>query len=728
MLEPEAMVERVTYCRICEAACGLIAEVDAERLVSLRPDPEHVVSRGYACAKGTRFDQVHRSPERLDWPLRREGAELTRSAWPEALAEIGARLRGVRRQHGPHSVGVYMGNPSAFGFALPLMTVGFVRALGTRNFFSAGSLDCNNKFVVAKAMLGSSMTHPVPDFDRASFALLVGTNPAVSQSSFVHAPRIIERLAGIVRRGGRVVTVDPRRSETAKSVGEWLPIRPDTDAAFLLALLHVVFADGLERRDVIARHGAGDGALRRAVQRFSPERVAPFTGVEAAKIRELAHAFAAADGAFCHVSTGVNQGTFGNIAYAAKIALELVTGNLDRAGGALVPKGALDTATLARRFGFDREPAWKSRIGGFSPVMGALPTAILADEILEPGDEQIRALVVIAGNPILSAPDGERLRKAFSALELLVVIDLYVNDTAAHASHALPATDFLEREDFPLAMLQLQPEPYLQWTDAVVPPRGERKPEWWILSELARAAKLPLFGSRALDLGLRAALRLRGPRALVEPMLIPALGLGPLAKLRAHPHGLLVDGERPGDFLERRIGTPSKRVELYPEAVHARLDELALRVSSGGPPRNSPGPSQELRLFTKREKNGHNSWMHGNPRLALARHAAYLHPDDAERLGVAAGEQVRLQSAAGAIELPVAITRDVSPGTVAVPHGYGHDAGSGWKTAVARGGQNVNQLAPSGPAALDPLSGMCQFVGVTVAVMRVAARAMSAAE
>lgn len=715
------MPTHTTYCRICEACCGLLADVEHGRLVRLRPDPDHVVSRGYACAKGTRFLGMHESHERLDVPKLRQGGDWVDTTWEHALGDAGKKLRRIRELHGPHSVAVYLGNPAAFGYALPLFTQAFVKALGTRNFFTAGSLDCNNKFVVSDRMLGSAMTHPVPDLARARFALLLGTNPAVSQSSFVHAPRIMEQLCAIEARGGRVVIVDPRRTETLRRVGEHVPIAPNTDALLLMSLLHVVFAEALGDRTKARKHARGMDALGRAAEAFSPEAVSGSTGIAAARIRELARAFASADGAFCHVSTGVNQGTFGNIAYAAKIALELLTGNLDREGGALLPRGAFDTASLARRLGFDREPSWVSRIGGFSPVLSALPTGILADEILTPGPERIRALIVIAGNPRLSAPDGPRLARALGQLELAVCLDLFMNDTAVSATHLLPCTDFLERDDLPLPFLQLQPEPYLQWTEAIVRPRAERRPEWRILTELARAAGLHLGGNRLVDGLIRGALALGGPKRLIEPLLVPLLGARPLAKLREHPHGLRVEREKPGDFLARRIGTASGKVELFPDAVYARLPELRATLT----PRPADG---RLRLITKRERLGHNSWMHANPRLSGHEQRAHLSPADATRLGIASGDWIRLQTASGSIELRAEVNADVAPGALAVPHGFGHDAASGWSSATARGGQNVNELAAAGPGAVDPLSGMTELVGLAVEVTRIAAADVRAAE
>ncbi|MCA9627299.1 MAG: molybdopterin-dependent oxidoreductase, partial [Myxococcales bacterium] len=690
---------------ICEAACGLIAETDAGGGGTLSPDVEHVVSRGFACAKGVRFGQVHRDPARVNAPHLRRGGKLERASWPEALSRVGAQLRDIREAHGSHAVGVYLGNPAAFSPLTPLFGTAFVRGLGTRNYFNAGSLDCNNKFVVAREMLGSPGIHPVPDLDRARFALLLGTNPSVSQSSFINAPRMVERLRKIEKRGGRVVVVDPRRTETAQSVGEWLPIRPGGDAALLLGLIHVILKEGREHKIRVGRFTRGVDDLRRHVAAFDPRRVASLTGIEPARLEALARDFAAADGAFCHLSTGVNQGPHGTLAYAAKIALETITGNLDREGGALFPRGAIDVATWARRLGIDREPPWRSRVGGFPPVLGALPCSILPDEILTRGPDQIRALVVIAGNPLLSAADGGRLLEAFRSLELLVVIDLFINDTGALAHAVLPATDWLEREDMPLAQLQLQPEPYLQWSPAVTPAHGERRHDWQILLELARHGGFPL-GSPALQRGLELALKWMGPSRLLAAPLAASLGPRPLELLKRHPHGLRLPQTPAGDFLRRRIGTRSRRVELCPESVFSDAPRVLADVPREG----------TLLLFSKRQRVGHNSWMHNNSELRPAPQRAHLSPEDASELGLANGDRVRLRSETGVIELRVQLDSDVAPGGVAVPHGYGHHRDSSWSLARTRGGANVNALAASGPRAAHPLSGMSQFNALEVRI------------
>lgn len=705
------MPKIATYCRICEAACGLIADTDGPRL-TLHPDPAHVVSQGFVCSKGVHFDQVHDDPDRVDAPLLRRAGRLSTASWSDALVSAGAELKRIREAHGPHSVGMYIGNPSAFSPLTTLFGLAFVKALGTRNYFNAGSLDCNNKFVVAREMLGSPASHPVPDLDRAQFALLVGTNPSVSQSSFINAPRMVERLKRIEERGGKVYSVDPRRTETSKVVGSWIAIRPGSDAALLLGMIHVILRDGLDHAIRVARFTRGVEDLRSKTQAFCPRRVHELTGIDPGQVEALAREFAQADGAFCHISTGVNQGGGGNLSYAAKIALEAITGNLDQRGGTLFPEGAIDTASWAARLGADREPTWKSRIGGHSPVLGALPCSILPDEILTPGPEQVRALVVLAGNPLLSAPDSGRLLEAFKQLEYLVVIDLFVNDTASLADAVLPCTDWLEREDAPLTQLQLQPTPYVQWTPAVTQAKAERRHDWQILLDLAAHSGVQLGGARLIDASLRGALKLAGPRGLLLAPLLTALGRAPMTTLARHPHGLLLPPAVPGAFLGRRIRTASRRVELCPAAVYAQLPLLEQL------PRPAAG---QLLVFSKRQRLGHNSWLHNNPGLNPGAMRAHISPGDADELGLRSDDWVSLTSSAGRLELQVKVDPDVARGGIAIPHGYGHSEQSGWREARRRGGANVNTLAASGPGAADPLSGMTHFNGICVSIERLAA-------
>lgn len=709
-----------TYCRICEALCGLTAVVEGGEITALSPDPAHPVSRGFACVKGMRFLDVHRDPDRLTHPQRRRAdGVFERVTWDRAVGEIGTAIARIRDRHGPHSVALYFGNPSAFSYVQPFASQGFVRGLGTRNVFSAGSQDCNDKFVVAHAMFGSSLIQPVPDLARSRFLLLLGTNPAVSQMSFVHAPRAMEKLAEVRARGGRVVVLDPRRTETARSPHvEHHFIRPDTDVFLLAALAKLIVEAGHVDVEQLDRHARGYARLARALSGVDVAACAEVTGVDVATLHDLAAALGTTPGAAIHVSTGVNQGTAGALAYFLAQAIHVLTGNLDRAGGLVVPEHLVPVPRLMQLAGLDRSPH-RSRIGGFDPVMGTLPATILADEILTPGEGQVRALIVLAGNPALSCPNTGRMREALASLELLVGIDLYRNETLELAHYALPGLDFLQREDLPLPFLTFQPEPYLQWTDAVGAPRGEQRSEWDVFVDLCRASGIPFFGVPGLATAITAARRMGDaspfhPRRAVE-LLLRAGGTD-LATLRAHPHGVLRGENRPGTFLGRRVLTEDGRVDLAPPAFVRALEELEthrrrkLVLARDG---------HTLLLFSKREKTSHNSWMHNVPELVAGKRStnyAYLHPDDARARGIAEGASVRIHNAWGSIELPARLDPDVFRGSIAVPHGWGHEHAPSLRTARATRGADVNRLAPDGPEHTERLAGMAQLVGIPVQV------------
>lgn len=698
--------ERVqTYCRICEAACGLTAELKDGELQRLVPDQGHPITKGYACIKGAAMVELHRDPDRLARPERRRpDGSWEALGWDHANQEIGKKLKRLRDEHGPHSVAVYIGNPTAFSWALSVYGTGFLAALGTRNFFNASSLDCQNKFAVANAMFGGYAVQPIPDLDATDYFLCLGSNPLVSQMSFVVMPRVLERLRAILQRGGRVVMVNPRRTETAQSLDgcEHVFIRPDTDVFLLMAMLRVLYD---ERRIQNADHLRGVAALGRAVQEFEVADAAAATGVPAEKIVELARNFASAPAATAYCSTGVNMGSSGSLAFFAVQALNALTGNLDKVGGARVPLRSVRLSKLAELLEKIR-PGLPSRIGNFPEVAASLPTGVLADEILTPGEGQIRALVVIAGNPMLSAPGGARLARALDSLELLVSIDLYRNETGARAHYTLPATDFLERSDFHLIQLAMMPEPYTQRTEAVVPPRDERRPESRILVDLADAAGLRMFKAPGANTFLR-----RFGDKLVPQALYGLMGLKP--KLAVTP-GVARVGEAPAGSFLRKIPTRDGRIHLDAPELLAQVPREAERCRA-----EAKNPHQ-LRLIGRRQRRSHNSWMHNLPKLRPQGDECRLsiHPEDARARGIADGAEVRIASAHGRISARALHDEHVMPGTVSLPHGWGHEAQAGWRTASKAGetGVNVNALAADGPHALEPLSGMARFNGIEVEV------------
>lgn len=703
--------QRITFCRICEAHCGMVATVEEGIVTQLRPDRDHPLSRGYACPKGIAFADVQNDPERVTHPLRRRAdGTFERVSWDAAIGEIGRRLRAVRDAHGGGSVGWYMGNPGAFSHSHPIWAKGFVDALGSAHYYTASSQDVANKFAASAMLYGSCALWPIPDLQRTSFLLVVGANPLVSHGSVLTAPRVRDQLHAIVARGGRVVVVDPRRSETARAF-EHRPIAPDADAFLLLAMLHVVFAEGLADERAIARQAVGAGWLRVAAERFAPEDVEGRTGVPAAEIRRLARDFAAADGAVAYGRTGSCLGRFGTITAFLLEALNLVTGNLDRPGGAVLGMPAVKLDEVLRNARLDTYAQRRSRVGGFPDVLGAMPAALIPQEIETPGPGQLRALFVSAGNPALSCPDGEAFARALPQLDLLVSIDLYVTETNRHADFVLPATTFLEREDLPLAFLGLYTTPFAQWTDPVIEPRGEARDEWRIIDALGRELGIvPLPGP------------VRTPRWLAdcitpERVMDLLLRTGPqrlsVKRLRRSPSGEVLGEHIPTGVLHRRLRTPDRRVHLDPAPIRAELERLAT---------SAPATSDDfpLLLTNLRELRSHNSWMHNSQLLTRGgrRHAARIHPVDAERAGVGDGEEIVLTSPWGEVRTVALVTDEMTPGAVAVPHGWGHQGG--WTTANGLGGANVNQLMSGRTTEIEPLSGMAWLSGVPCRVARVA--------
>lgn len=716
--------ERISFCRICEAACGIRVRVQDGHVREILPDPEHPVSRGYACIRGTRYADLHESPDRLRHPMKRTGERWTRISWSQALSEIGSKVRRLRRAHGDHALGMYIGNPVAFSTTHPIFAHGFARALGTRNVFGAGSQDCNNKFAVADRMYGSPAVQPVPDFDRTDCFVIIGSNPAVSHMSFLNAPRPIERLRAMERRGGTVWFVNPRRTESARSVGRQVFIRPDTDVFFLLSFLHELVATGGIASARVKQHMRGWEEVERLGREWPAERTATVTGISPETLREMVRAYREARGAALYASTGLNQGSHGTLAFWVLNVINAASGNLDRLGGVLVPRGLFDMPRIAKRLGIGRSRA-RSRIGDYAAVLDMLPAGILPDEIATPGRDQIRGMFVTAGNPVLSCPDEERMREAFEGLELLVSIDMFRNETGNLAHYVLPALSFLERPDLPLAIHGMQPVPYLQYAEPVVEPDGEQRDEWWIFAELAHASGLRLFGSRAAGaafglnrlVGRVPGLRRVGfsPERLAASM-VAASRQTTLAELRRKPSGILLAPNRGDDYLGTRVLTEDGKVVLAPSdllaAAHRDLPRVFERYRAA---------RDELLLVSKRERFTHNSWMHNVPHFvkgARSTNYVYMHPADAEERGLGNGDVAEVHNGEASVHVPVRMTDEMMRGTVALPHGWGHAAADGLRVAREAPGVNPNRLARSGPRSLERFAGMTHLNGIRVEVRR----------
>jgi anaerobic selenocysteine-containing dehydrogenase len=716
-----------TFCRICEALCGLRVTRDGGKVIAIEPDPSHVATEGFACVKGLKQHRLYDSPDRVRFPMKRVGDEWQRISWPQALAEIGAKLRSLVGERGADAIAMYVGTAAGFSVLHPIFAQGFMTGLGARGMYSSATQDCSSKFAVARHVYGFPFTQPFPDVDRTQCLIVVGANPVVSKWSFLQVSNPAKRLKEIERRGGRVYVVDPRRTETAKVAGEHVFIRPGTDVFFYLAFLNELIATGGVDRDRVTRFMTGFEDVARLVAAWPAERTEAVTGIPAATLRGMVAAYRAADGAALYSSTGVNMGGRGVLAFWLQEVINAVSGNLDRAGGTLVGRGLIDFARFGVRTGSLLRTD-RSRIGDFPSVNDAFPGGVLADEILTPGDRQVRALFVTGGNPLITMPNAGRLRDALSALELLVVLDIFRNETASLAHYVLPCTSPFERADLPFIfplMLGLQSRPYLQATEAVVAPDGEQRDEATIYLDLCRAAGVSLFGSAVAQRLLEVATRLHGarrsgasrsvPQGLLLSLLLRSTRHGGFRRLLRREHGVLRPPHRSDDFLGKRVVTDDGRVHLAPPELldsAARLDaELA----------RDEALASRLRLITRRAVHTHNSWTHNDEEFVAGgrdTNHLYLHPADAAAHGLAEGDVADVSSATATVRLPVRLLDDLMPGTVALPHGWGHQHATGLTVASRARGVNVNLLAADGPDRLEPLSGMAHLTGIPVDVCR----------
>ncbi|MEN8719677.1 MAG: molybdopterin-dependent oxidoreductase [Oceanococcaceae bacterium] len=724
------MPTKHSYCRICEAHCGLLVDVDddGQTVNAIRPDRTHPVSQGYACIKGTSFAHIHDDPDRLNFPEKKVDGKWVRIDWDTAIREIGGKLKALRKAHGPRSLGHYYGNPTAFNLENFLYSASFLQALGSPNVFSSSSIDLNNKFHVAKAMYGMLDVHPVPNFARCGFFLCLGSNPMVSQMSVVAVPHVMDKLKAIRARGGRTVVIDPRRTETAQKLGEHHFIRPGTDALLLLGMLHVIARDPALQSPSHHTHADDVETFLRAADDFPPARVAAATGMSADVIVELARAYATANGGVIYMSTGVNMGPFGSLAYWLVQGLSLITGNLDAPGGLVFSHGPFDmrkviavldgagdtgTGTASR--------APRSLKDGWPHVAGGFPSGALADEITIDHPERIRALIVSAGNPVHSIP-GNRLTEAFAALDLLVAIDIYPSETSEYADYRLPATDMLERSDFPMSHLNFQATPHAQYTPAMVAPKYERRTEGWIFSQLARAAGAPWRGPSLMNAPARLNRlleKLPGLRPLgVDDLLAVLLRIGghtTLKELKSTPQGVSLGPLRTGWVLGKRVPTANGNVQMAPASLLEDVPRAAAFLD------RAPAAGT-LQMIGRRERRSHNSWMHNNRGIRHDRGITVLiHPEDAQPRDLHDGDRVQITpdgmpmtaDAETAVTLTVEISTDIMPGVICAPHGWGHGQ-SGLAKARGLPGANINRALPDAAHNMEPVSGQAIMTGHAV--------------
>ena len=736
------MEETVSYrtCPLCEATCGLEIRARGREVVSIRGDEEDVFSKGFLCPKAYALKELDADPDRLRTPLVRKNGTLEPATWDEAFELIEKRYGEIVAAHGRDAVAVFLGNPSAHVLALGLYNQVFLRALGSRNIYSASTVDQMPKQVSGGLMFGTVISFPVPDLDRAKYVMMLGANPFESNGSLMTSPDVPGKLKDIVKRGGKVVVVDPRRTRTAEHASEHVFIRPGTDAFFLAAITNVLFEEGLANPGAMAAHVAGLEDVRAFVRGFTPERVAERCAIDANVIRRLARELASADPSVVYGRIGTTTQEFGTLVSWLVDVVNVLTGSLDRPGGPMFPKPASGgpntrgTPGKGKGVRFGRR---RSRVRDLPEIYGELPCACLAEEIETPGEGQIRALFTISGNPVLSTPNGERLAKALDTLDFMVSLDIYVNETASHADVVLPGLSALEQSHYDLFLRQFAVRNVATYSPAMFPiPEGQQE-EWKSLLRLTGiitgqganadleslddfvAAQVAESAARAAWRSVEDILGAVAPRRGPERLLDIALRSGPygdnfdpakeglsLAVLEKNPHGVDLGPLEPR--IPEVLRTPSGKIELAPKELVADGDRLLASLERDAAP---------MVLIGRRDLRSNNSWMHNLNVLVKGNERCTLHisPTDAQRLGLADGGRARVASRVGAVEVPVEVTDRVMPGVVSLPHGWGHDAEEArMAIAAAHAGVNSNRLADE--LALDPLSGNAILNGIPVKV------------
>lgn len=697
-----------TFCRVCEPSCGLVAEVEGEgaaaQIIRLLPDKAHPVTQGYACHKGIASLEIHNDPDRLNFPQKRPDKnkpDLVRLDWDQATSEVAGKIQAIRDNYGPQSLAAYIGNPTAFNSLTSSALSSFLLQTGFRKVFNSGTQDCSNKFAATEAVFGTSTLHPIPDIDNTDFLLIFGENPKISHMSFISIPDPMGKLKAAKKRGAEIRFINPRKIESATAaVGDVVQIKPDTDLYLLAAMLHEL--DQADRFDktAILNHGNRVEELRSFIEQYPADRVAAVVGISAADIRQLAHAFADAKSASVHASTGVNMGRQGTLSYWLIYMLSFLTGNLDKEGGNIYSEGFYPAPKTGRT---NLETAFfETEFGAMRAIRGSLPANLLP-EMIQSEKDPIKAMVVIAGNPILSVGGEAKMREAFSQLELLIVIDLYPNATSECADYLLPATDMLERSDINICGLGMQHEPFVQYTDAVVQPKQERKEDWWILARIEQALGQPnMLDEEEVNPHARTDRMLQKSELSIE-------------KLKSMPSQTAVlRNLEPGKFYSQWIQTPEKRVDCCPSFFSdflPRAEEIFQELDN-----ESEG---QLKLIHLRNNYMHNSWFQNLEKLKRLDHTTngiYLNAEEAQKRGLQEGVKVSVRNAYGQIETEVRIDDSLRAGVVAMTHGWSEKKSPGLSVTEKFPGANVNQLLPSGPGSYEPLSNQAHMTGIPVEI------------
>jgi anaerobic selenocysteine-containing dehydrogenase len=690
-------------CNICEAMCGLEIKYKDHEIISIKGDQQDPFSKGYNCPKATALADFYQDKDRLKTPIKRTENGWIDISWDEAFTEITEKLRSIQQQHGKNALAVYLGNPNAHSLGNAMWLKPFMKSLGTINRFSSASTDQMPHHVASNFMFGAGMLIPVPDIDRTDFMLIIGANPVVSNGSLMTAPNVIGRMKAIQNRGGKIVVVDPQRTRTAKIADQHLFIRPEKDALLLFAIIHCVFA----RNKVNLRHLAtmveGVDELQLQAANYAPETVAEHVGIDAATIRTLADEMMAADSAVCYSRMGASTQSFGGLCQWLTNALNIITGNFDRAGGAMFPQPAFDLLRNHQKGFKSSFGQYHSRVRNLPFFNGEFPVATLAEEILTEGEGQIKSLITIAGNPVLSTPSGHKLAQAFDTLEYMVAIDIYLNETTKHADIILPGTTGVENSHFDIFFNSFSVRNTVKYSAPLFEKEENQRADWQILNELAARMsnaktdeQQQITPEMILDMELK-----QGPYG--------AQGMS-LQKLKENPHGIDIGPLMP--CLQERIKTANGKVNLFPQLYADDLPRLNAVMQQAA--KNAQFPFD---LISRRLVKSHNTWTQNSARLVKGKNPCTLEINsiDAEQLAIKTGQIVKVSSSVGEIEIEVAVTDDIQQGVVSIPQGWGHNQKDTKMTiAATQPGVSINDLTDAGR--VDTLTGNAAFNGTPVAI------------
>ena len=710
-------------CTLCEAMCGIEVAIKGRQILSIKGDKDNPFSQGYICPKASALKDLYDDPDRLKRPVKKirlEGGESgwEEITWDEAFDLVANNLHSIQQTHGYNAVGVYLGNPNAHNMGSILFGPYFYRALKSHNRYSATSVDQLPHHIVSRRLFGHISQIPIPDIDHTQHFMIIGGNPLASNGSIMTVPNVKKRLKAIQKRGGKVVVIDPKRSETADISCEHHFIRPGSDVLLLLAMLHVLFEKQLHKMDAIMPYAEDIKEVEKYVKAYSPQKVSEATGISASHITQLVTDFCDADSAVCYGRMGASVQAFGTLTQYLIMLFNMLTGNLDERGGMMFTQPAADVLPVS---GKGSMGGFTSRVRGLPSFAGEYPVACLAEEILTPGEGQIKAMVIGAGNPVVTTPNAEQLDKAFSELDFMVAVDFYVTETSRHADVILPPVTALERDHYDIVFHNFAVRNFATYSEAAVEIDEDQLTDWQIYLSLAE--RLDALNGKST--AHYAALWDKQPKGVVDDLLQAGLyggksgnadenlaqGLS-LAKLKAHPHGIDLGPLQPS--LPNALFHEDKKIHLDFDYFMSDLDRVNAQFF------DAENQEESLVLIGRRHIKTNNSWLHNSPRMVKGnnRCTLQLHPDDGKAHGIEDGDKVRVTSRVGQLTIEAEITDAIMPGVVSIPHGWGHNK-KGIKLSVASQTPGVNTNILTDDLQVDELSGNAVLNGVPVKLEKV---------